>query len=92
MKKLETIHEIKGKAAAVFSLKDRVVGSKKTPQEQVVIIDPKTGNEATDPKEIKRISLEFCLNLLKTMEPKEKYAGIIAKKRELHEERMSEIV
>ena len=77
LKQLEFMKYNKGKAAAVFSLKDKVIGKKKSPQEPVVIVDPDTGNEVYSPEEIKRVSLKFVVNLLKTKEPKEKYAEMV---------------
>ena len=92
MKELENIKQNKGKAAAVFSLKDKVIGKKKTPQEQVMIIDPETGKEVYTPKDIKRVSLNFVVDLLKTKKPKDKYTELVAKRKELHYERMLEVI
>ena len=50
---LKRMKHSKGKAAAVFALKDKVLGNKKTPREQVVVIDPDTGLEVYSPQEIK---------------------------------------
>ena len=90
MNELQRIKYTKGKAAAVFSLKDKVLGKKKTQQEQVVVTDPETGVDVYCPEEIKRVSLNFCVNLLKTKEPKEDYKELIARKKELHYQRMIE--
>ena len=90
IKQLESIKQNKGKAAAVFSLKDKVIGKKKTPQEQVVIVDPETGNEVCSPEDIKRVSLNFVVDLLKTKEPKEKYAAMVTERKDLHYKRMEE--
>ena len=44
---------MKGKASAVFNLKERVLGSKKVKQEAAVIRDPKSDKVVTDADEIK---------------------------------------
>ena len=92
IKQLEFLKHNKGKAAAVFSLKDKVIGKKKAAQEQVVIVDPESGNEVYSPEDIKRVSLNFVVNLLKTKEPKDEYADMVATRRQLHYERMSEAI
>ena len=56
----------KGKAAAAFSLKDKVLGKSKTKHEAVVIVDPDSGVDFYEPNEIKHVSLECCVNLLKS--------------------------
>ena len=47
--KLEDIRKEKGKAAAVFRLKEKILGKKKTGQEPIVMKDPVTGKELTKP-------------------------------------------
>ena len=43
IKALEYLKQTKFKSASIFALKDKVVGTKKAQQEQIVIIDPATG-------------------------------------------------
>ena len=57
VKYLEEMEHSKGNNAAVFALKEKVLGKKKTGQEQVIIIDPATGKEVHKPDEIKKVSL-----------------------------------
>ena len=90
MEALEFIKQSKGKSASIFALKDKVIGRKKTQQEQIVIIDPATGEEVYEPEKIKSVSLSYLSNLLKTKEPNDEYADIIARKKALHYERMLE--
>ena len=52
IKQLEDLKRKKGKSAATFRLKENIVGSKKSPQEQMVIIDPQTGKNVYDPEDI----------------------------------------
>ena len=79
-------------SAAVFALKDKIFGKKKCPQEQVVITDPSTGKLVYTPTEIRRVSLDFLMNLLKTQEPEGKYEDIVMNKKELHYQRTLEII
>ena len=92
MAKLKDMKTNKGRAATVFNLKDKIVGSKKQQQEPAVIIDPSTKKSVTDTEEIKRISLKYCVDLLTNREPKEGFEEIIAMKRNVHKERMKEII
>ena len=45
MKALEEIRTDKGNSAAIFNLKDRILGKKKSTQEQIVIINPENDKE-----------------------------------------------
>ena len=89
---LQKLKETKGKSAAVFSLKDKILGKKKIQPEQVVLTDPVTGNDVYSPEEIKRVTIDYLMGILKTKVPKGKYVGIVNKKEELHFERMQETV
>ena len=58
-KQLNSLQEIankKGKSAAIFNLRDRILGGKKQCQEQVALTDPVTGKEVTTP--------EFCWSIV----------------------------
>ena len=92
LSKLKEIKAQKGRAASVFHLKERIVGSKKSQQEPAVIRDPDTKEYVTDAKEIKRISLKYCVDLLTNREPKDGYEEIVEMKRRVHKERMAEII
>ena len=56
----------KGRSAAVFSLKDQVFGNKKASQDAVVLTGPETGIEVHTPEDIKCVSLNYLVNILKT--------------------------
>ena len=67
---LRNMKKSKGKAAVVFNLKEKIVGTKAVASEAVVIIDPKTKAEVSNQNEIKRVSLEYCSDLLTNRLPK----------------------
>ena len=90
MFELDNIRKNKGKAAEIFALKDKILGKKKITQDQVVVNDPETGLDVYTPDEIKRVSLNYLVNLLKTKEPKPEYSEIVSRKKDLHYERMEE--
>ena len=90
MKILENVKNNKGKSASNFQLKEMVLGKKKTQQEPIVIIDPETGKKVHTPKEIKEVSLNYCINLLKNKEPLAGYEEVVEEKDTLHSERMNE--
>ena len=73
IKKLENVKKTNGSNAVGFKLKEMVIGRKEKPPEKVVLIDPVSGNEANTPGEIKRISIEYCYNLLTKKDINEKY-------------------
>ena len=88
MRELEGLKKSKGKSAAVFGLRDKILGKKKSAQEQVVITDPSTGEDVYTPEEIKRVSLDYCVNLLTQKKPKAKYKERIKGKQIRHQEHM----
>ena len=90
--KFKRIKESKGKAAAVFKLKDSIFGNKKSPLDPVALKDPNTGLLVTTPQEIKRVSLAYCVNHLTNREPKPEFRDQYAAKVFLHEIRMREII
>ena len=79
-----------GNAAAVFSLRERIIGSKKGNQGAVVIVDPETGSEVNSVSEIKEVTLNYCCNLLTNRPPKVEYEEEFNLKNDLHEIRMIE--
>ena len=54
------------------------------------MIDPKTRNEVNNVEDIKRISLEYCKEILTKRKPNEGYEEIIQHKMDIHEVRMKE--
>ena len=89
---LERLKVAKGKSAAVFALKDKILGRKKSQPEKIVLTDPVTGKDAYSPEEIKRVTVNYLTHILKTKEPEGKYIEFVNKKRDLHEERMLETI
>ena len=63
----------KGKTALIFNLKDKVVGKRKVGQEATVLKDPKTNEEVNTPAGIKKVSIDYCQELLTNREPKDEY-------------------
>ena len=57
-----------------------------------MVKDPVTEKLVTDVEEIKRISLDYCVDLLTNRKPKPGYEQLIEKKKEIHEERMNEVI
>ena len=74
----------KGKSAAIFKVKDALLGKKKVSQDQVAIIDPESGGTVYSPEEIKKVSLQYCVTLLTNRKPKPEYAEIIAFEERIH--------
>ena len=89
---LKEVKRAKGKSAAIFKLRDKILGTKKSPQEQVVIKDPTTQAYVYTPEEIKEATLKYCVNLLTKGEPKAEYKDIVEQKKTLHFERMKETI
>ena len=63
----------KGKSAAVFSLREKILGKKKAPEEPTAIINPNNNEIVFKPSEILRLSVEHCQKLLKNNEPKDDF-------------------
>ena len=92
IKHLENLRKNKGKTAAVFNLKEKVVGKKKVQQERVVIKDPESGKELYSPSEIKDASLKYLVKLLTKNTYKENYMNEKLRKEKLHWEHMNETI
>ena len=90
LKDLRNEKVVKGKAAAVFKLKADVIGSKVHEQEPTSLIDFATNTEVSSCHEIKRVSLEYCKNLLKNRKPSSGFEEELALKQFVHEMRMKE--
>ena len=90
MRYIENLQRNKGKSAAVFGLKETIFGKRKKSQDRVVIKDPETGRDVSSPAEIKRVSLNYLVNLLTSKPPSIKYKDHIDNLRNLHSLRMAE--
>jgi hypothetical protein len=87
---LKTLKTTKGKSAAVFNLKAKILGGKKDKQEAVVIEDPNTKELLFEPDKIKETSLNYLKDLLKNREPKDDYKNDIEIINIMHQVRMEE--
>ena len=92
MTKFRRIKASKGNSAAVFKLRDEVLGSSKQGLDPVVLLDPNTNLPVMTPEEIKTITLNYCVNLLSVRQPSEEYASQYERKVTLHNLRMNEII
>ena len=90
LKFIQSLEQQKGKAAAVFGLKKKVVGSKIEPDAPSVILDPVTKAPIMKPSEIKETCVDYCKNLLTNREPKPEFNEDIEWKRKVHDVRMEE--
>ena len=90
LKDLKTLKESKGRCAASFNLKAKILGEKKVQQEATVVEDPETGEIVFEPNEIKTVSINYLKNLLNNREPKEDFVKDLAVIKILHERRMNE--
>ena len=89
---LNNLKTTKGKSAAAFGLKNKVLGMKKGSQVQTILTDPDTGKEVNNPKDIKRVSLDYVVNLLTRKSSDDKYTDVINAKKQTHFKRMEEEV
>ena len=89
---LKNIRENKGNTAAIYTLKKKMVGPKKTEQVPTVVIDPASKKEETDPKRIKEVSVKYVKDLLTNRNPTKGYEEDLEMKRKIHESRMIEYV
>ena len=64
IKEVMLLKQSKGKSAAVFNTLKKICGSKKVGQEQVAMRDPNTNIVVFEPREIKKVSLQYCVDLL----------------------------
>ena len=64
IKEVMLLKQSKGKSAAVFNTLKKICGSKKVGQEQVAMRGPNTNIVVFEPREIKKVSLQYCLDLL----------------------------
>ena len=89
---MKELNSKKGKAASHFWLRDKTLGKKKNPPEQIALRDPESGFLVYKPEDIKRVSLDYCVNLLSTKEPKSGYEEIFSNNERMHKIRMKEKV
>ena len=87
---MKDVRKKKGRIAAIFKLKDTIVGKRKSERENTTVLYPKTKKEVYSVEEIKSASLHYCENLLTNRLPRDGYEPIIQMKYILHDLRMEE--
>ena len=90
LENLRTLKSTKGRSAAVFSLRAKVLGEKKVRQEAAAVEDPVTKVIIYDAENVKDTSLEYLKNLLSNRKPKEEYEKDLRIINLLHDRRMTE--
>ena len=90
LSELSKARKSRGNIAAVFKLKESIVGKKVSNQEASSVIDPLTNTEVNTVEGIKLASLNYCKSLLTNRDPKPGYIDILDEKYKLHEKRMKE--
>lgn len=75
---------------AVFNLKETILGQQKKPKEPAAIRNPTTGDMVTNEAMIKKVALQYCVDLLTNCAPEKEYEEILDIKKKLHEQRMNE--
>ena len=90
LKQLKSLAKHKGKTAAIFNLKGKVIGNKKTEQEPTSMKHPVTHEVLTKRSEIKKAALAYCVDLLDNRKPKAGYEEEVVIKDLIHEIRMEE--
>ena len=92
-KKLHHLNQLKkekGKSAAIFKLKENIVGIKKTCQEAVTMKDPESGELIVENDKLKEASMKYVSNLLTNRCPKIDYQEEFNLMESLHDERYKE--
>ena len=87
---LNNLKNEKGSSAAIFKLKEKIVGSKKISQEAVSMKDPETGEIIVENDKLKEASVKYVSNLLTNRNPKEDFKEEFKLMESLHEVRMKE--
>ena len=90
LKWLEDIKYNKGSSAAIFKLKEQILGSKKEGPEAVSMEDPETGQIIVEKEELKKASVKYVSNLLTNRLPKEEFKIEFKLMENLHDLRISE--
>ena len=82
IKKVNTSKQ--SRAGKLFKMKEVITGPKKSGQEAQAIRNPK-GDLVVNVKQIKKVTLEHCLEVLKNNEPDKEFRELIKMKEDLHE-------
>ena len=73
----------KNKVGKVWEIKKTIIGGKKAAQEATAILNPTTGKLAVSKKEIKEVSLKYCIETLANNKPEEGFEEEINRKKKL---------
>ena len=92
LNKLQEVKMKKGNNAAVFNLREKILGNKKNSNGPSAITNPATGEKVFDATEILRISADYCEDLLRNREPSEGYEEDLRMKQIVHDVRMEEYI
>ena len=76
----------------LFHLKEKIVGSKDAGSEAVTVIDPKSNIASKNAVEIRKISVDYCHQLLTNRQPNEGFQMDIEMNKYIHEWRMNDII
>ena len=87
---LKTVSKSKGMSAAIYKLKEKVLGPKEKSPDAMGVEDPDSGHLITDPDSINEATLKYCLQLLSDRDPKPGYEKQYKEKLEMHNTRMLE--
>ena len=77
-----------GRCGKVFKMKDEIAGSKKTKNEAHAVLDFRTKELVVSNSEIKRVTLDYCKEVLKNNEPEEDFKELVEYKEKVHKIRM----
>ena len=72
-------------------LKKTIAGPKKTPQEAAAIRDPKTGELLVTKEDIKRTTLEYCINNMKNNTPDDDVKNKVLKRKNEQIKKMNDV-
>jgi hypothetical protein len=90
LKCLDNMRNQKGNSAAIFKLKEQILGSKKTGPEAVSMEDPETGLMIVEKESLKKASVKYVSTLLTNRSPKEEYKREFEIMENLHNLRTAE--
>ena len=79
-----------GRVNNVFKMREVVVGKKKARQEAHAVVDEETKELVVSNAEIKRVTLDYCMKVLKNNEPAEEFKVFANLKEEVHRLQMED--
>ena len=89
--KVNAVKEQKlGRIGSIFKIKEGIVGPKKGSQEPTAVRHPDSGDMVVANKEIKRVTLEYCVKNLENGSPDPEVEQDATIKRQLHDMRMKD--